>query len=269
MKRTATDHSARTLLSACLALLALCAALPARAPAETGAVKLQAAFDPLALGRRTTLEFGFSFAAPAGKVPQPLTGIELRYPNNLGLGLSGLGLASCQAAALEAGGPRRCSPNAVMGFGEVLTGVVLGSDIVSERAPITILRAPDRERRLAVLFFAEGTTPIDTRIIFPGLLLPTRAPFGGVVNIGVPLVETLPGAPYVSVVELHSTIGPKRVVYYEHVGARTLAYQPRGILLPRRCPRGGFPFAANFSFADGSHASAKTTVRCPRRRGKS
>jgi hypothetical protein len=261
----ATEPNARRLVCAFLVMLVLCSGLPSHAAAETAAVQLHAAFNPLALGHRTTLEFGFAFAAPPGKVPQPLTGIELHYPNNLGLGLSGLGLATCDAPALEAGGPRRCSPNAVMGFGQVLTGVVFGADIVSETAPITIMRAPDKEGRLAVLFFAEGTTPIDTRIIFPGLLLPSRAPFGGVVNIGVPLVETLPGAPYVSVIKLHSTIGPKRVVYYERVGGHTLAYTPRGILLPPHCPRGGFPFAASFSFADGSRASAKTTVRCPKR----
>jgi hypothetical protein len=144
--------------------------------------------------------------------------------------------------------------------------VVFGSEIVGESAPITIMRAPDQEGRLAVLFYAEGTDPVDARIIFPGLLLSSAAPFGGVVNIGVPLVETLPGAPYVSVMRLRSTIGPKKVVYYEHVGGRTLAYQPLGILLPRRCPRGGFPFAARFAFTDGSRLSAHTSVPCPKRR---
>jgi hypothetical protein len=236
------------------------------APVTTATVKLSAAFSPLALGRRTTLEFGFSFAAPPGRVPPPLTGIELHYPNNIGLGLSGLGLATCDIPAMEAAGPGGCSPNAVMGFGEVLTGIVLGTEIVSEVAPITIMRAPDREGHLAVLFYAEGTAPVDARIIFPGLLLPSAAPFGGVVNIGVPLVETLPGAPYVSVISLSSTLGPKKVIYYEQVDGHTLAYQPRGILLPPSCPRAGFPFVARFSFSDGSKATAKTTIACPRRR---
>jgi hypothetical protein len=235
-------------------------------PVDATAVKLSAAFSPLALGKRTTLEFGFRFVVPAGTVPPPLTGIELHYPSNLGLGLSGLGLANCDVPTLEAKGPGGCSPNAVMGFGEVFTGVVFGTETVGETAPITIVRAPDQEGRLAVLFYAEGTTPVDARIIFPGLLLASTAPFGGVVNIGVPLVETLPGAPYVSVLRLRSTIGPKKVVYYEQVSGRTLAYQPLGILMPRRCPHGGFRFAAKFSFTDGSHDSAATTVRCRERR---
>jgi hypothetical protein len=266
-------------LRACAILAIACAPLPptaaalarppgarALAPVHATRVKLTAAFSPLALGRRTTLEFGFRFVVPAGAVPPPLTGFELHYPNNLGLGLSGLGLASCDTSTLEARGPGGCSPNSVMGLGEVLTGVVFGTEVVGETAPITIVRAPDREGRLAVLFYAEGAAPVEARIIFPGLLLASPAPFGGVVNIGVPLVETLPGAPFVSVVRLHATIGPKRILYYEQVGGRTLAYRPLGILLPKRCPRGGFPFAARFGFTDGSRLSARTSVPCSQRR---
>ena len=254
-----------TALGLCAPAASLAGAATTSAPADATAVKLSAAFNPLVLGKRTTLEFGFRLVVPGGTVPPPLTGIELHYPSNLGLGLSGLGLASCDVPTLEAKGAGGCSPNSVMGFGEVFTGVVFGAETVRETAPITIVRAPDQKGRLAVLFYAEGATPVDARIIFPGLLLASTAPFGGVVNIGVPLVETLPGAPYVSVIRLRSTIGPKKVVYYEQVSGRTLAYQPLGILLPRRCPRGGFPFAARFSFTDGSRLSAHTSVPCPKR----
>ena len=244
-------------------LLGIC--LPNTARAAPSA-KLQAKFIPEQLGGRTTLEFGFAFTASPGQVPPPLTQIELRYPDKLGLGLSGLGLATCTAKTLEATGPSGCPPNSVMGYGSALTGVVLGSTTVSESAPITMLRTPDQQGHLAVLFSAEGTTPVDTRIVFPGLLLPAPAPFGGQVSVGVPLVPTLPGAPYISVIQLHATIGPRMVTYYEQAGGKTLAYQPKGILLPTGCPKRGFPFAAQFSFLDGSVASARSTVPCPVRR---
>ncbi len=246
------------------ALIALC--LPVTAAHATPSAKLSAKFMPERLGGRTTLEFGFSFTAPAGEVPPPLTQIELRYPDRLGLGLSGLGLATCTAHTLEAWGPTHCPPNSVMGYGAAVTGVVLGSTVISENAPITMLRTPNQQGHLAVLFSAEGTTPVDTRIVFPGLLLPAPAPFGGQVSVGVPLVPTLPGAPYISVIRLHATIGPRMVTYYEQAGGKTLAYQPLGILLPRSCPRRGFPFAAQFRFLDESVANANTTVPCPRRR---
>ncbi len=257
MSRTTIGRWA-TLLTA--VLLGLC--LPAVTQA-TPSAKLNATFIPERLGQATTLEFAFSFTAPAGQVPPPLTQIELRYPDNLGLGLSGLGLATCTAETLEASGPSGCPPDSVMGYGAALTGIVLGSTIITESAPITILRSPDQEGHLAVLFSAEGTTPVDTRIVFPGLLLPAPAPFGGLVSIGVPLVPTLPEAPYISVIRLHATIGPEKVTYYEQAGGRTLAYRPKGILLPNSCPRRGFPFAAQFRFLDNSVASAQTAAPCP------
>ncbi len=254
----------RTLI---LQAILLCAALPAAARATTSA-SLSASFAPDRLGQRSTLNFGFSFAAPTGQVPPPLTQMDLRYPSNLGIALSGLGLATCTAQTLEVSGPSGCATDSVMGRGEALTGIVLGTTPITESAPITVLRAPDQEGRIALLFNSEGTTPVNTRIVFPGLLLPAPSPFGGLVSIGVPLVPTLPGAPYISVLHLQATIGPIGVTYYEHVDGVTLAYQPRGILLPKRCPRGGFPFAAEFGFEDGSQASARTVAPCPARRKK-
>jgi hypothetical protein len=247
-------------------MAALLSLLLTGAAHATTAAKLTAKFIPERLGGRTTLEFGFSFTSPPGQVPPPLTQIELRYPDRLGLGLSGLGLSTCTAHTLEASGPSKCPPNSVMGYGAAFTGVVLGTTTITETAPITILRTPDQQGRLAVLFSAEGTTPVDTRIVFPGLLLPAPAPFGGQVSVGVPLVPTLPGAPYISVIRLHATIGPRMVTYYEHAGGTTLAYRPLGILLPKRCPHRGFPFAAQFRFVDGSITPANTAIPCPRRR---
>jgi hypothetical protein len=224
--------------------------------------RLTAAFKPNRLGHRTTLQFGFSFSAPAGQVPPPLTEVELRYPNQLGIGLSGLGFDTCTLSVLEASGPHGCPPNSVMGYGVVLTGIVLGTTIISEQAPITILRAPDHSGSIALLFYSEGTKPVATTIVFGGLLVPAPVPFGGQVNIGVPLVPTLPGAPYISVIKLHATIGPEKVTYFERVSGQTLAYRPKGILLPPKCPRGGMPFSARFSFLDKSEASAATAVPC-------
>lgn len=272
-ERTLRPALRRLVLAGCICLPAVTAlaALPAFASAQTKA-KLSASFSPNRLGARATLNFGFSFSAPRDEVPPPLTQIELRYPANLGIGLSGLGLATCRAKALEEEGPSGCPANSVMGYGVVLTGIVLGTTPITENAPITIFRAPDDTGRLALLFYAEGTKPVATTIIFPGLLLPAPVPFGGQVSIGIPLVPTLPGAPYISVIHLKATLGPKKVTYYEKVGGVTLAYKPRGILLPDRCHRHGFPFVADFGFSDGTHTRARTAVKCPRepkrRRGR-
>ncbi|HWX86767.1 MAG TPA: hypothetical protein VNX67_01190, partial [Solirubrobacteraceae bacterium] len=125
--------------------------------AQATSTALSATFIPERLGQATTLEFAFSLSAPPGQVPPPLTQIELRYPDNLGLGLSGLGLATCTAKILEVSGPSGCPPDSVMGYGAALTGIILGTTSITESAPITIFRSPDQQGHLAVLFAAEGT----------------------------------------------------------------------------------------------------------------
>jgi hypothetical protein len=230
---------------------------------------LTAAFIPERLGQRTTLSFGFRIRGGAGLLPPALTAIDLSYPNNLGIALSGLGLVTCTAAALEASGIAGCQENSIMGFGSATAEISLGSDVVGEPVPITILRAPDEEGHISLLFDAVGTTPLNTSAVFPGTLLPAPAPFGGQVSIDVPLIASLPGAPDVSIVRLHATLGPSGVAYSKPLEGRTVGYQPPGILLPPTCPKGGFPFKTQLSFADGSHASARAVDPCPGRRRQS
>jgi hypothetical protein len=151
-----------------------------------------------------------------------------------------------------------------MGYGTALAEIPIGPEIVHENGEIFLIRAPSQNGHIAMLFYAKGVSPVDARIVFPGLVLPAARPFGGLVRIAVPLVPSLPEAPDVAVVQVSSTIGPKHLTYYERVHGKLVAYNPQGILLPDRCPRGGFPFAAAFTFLDGSHASAHSVVPCPR-----
>jgi hypothetical protein len=246
-----------------VAVLLASACLPATAHAAQS-VSLSAMFTPERLGVSTTLGIGFRIAAPAHRVPSPLTGVDLRYPANLGIALSGLGLATCSAQTLEAFGPVACPANSLMGYGIALAEVAVGPEIIRETARITVVRAPTQNGHLALLVHANGGGPVNAQIVFPAVLLASSPPFGGRLHMNVPLVPSIPGAPDVAVVQVSSTLGPRNITYYERVHGRTVGYTPKGILLPSSCPRGGFPFAARFSFQDGSHAAAHTAVPCPR-----
>jgi hypothetical protein len=235
----------------------------------TQSVTLHATLTPERLGHGTTVGFGFDIAAPIGLVPPPLTELDVRYPRGVGIALSGLGIASCTADRLEAWGPEGCPANSFMGYGTALAEIQIGPEIIRESAEVIVFQAPVRNGRLAMLFYASGRTPVDASIVFPALLLPAPPPFGGLVHIDVPLVPSLPGAPDVAVVRVRSTIGPQHLTYYRRAHGKLVPYKPPGILLPDRCPRGGFPFAASFTFQDGSHASARTAVPCPRSRSRS
>lgn len=226
--------------------------------------KLSAALSPEHLGQGTTIIFGFTIATTTGRVPSPLVSLDLYYPANLGIGTSGLGLETCSAAVLEAHGPEGCPSQSQMGYGKGLVEVPFGPEVLRETTQTSIFMAHIQEGHIGLLFYAEGHSPVSAQIVFHGLVLPAPDPFGGDLNTTIPLVPTLPGAPNAALVQLRSTIGPLHLVYFEHTRGKYLPYHPRGIVLPRTCPRGGFHFSASFSFEDGSHTSARTSVPCPR-----
>jgi hypothetical protein len=244
------------------AAILLCACLPSAAQAGQ-AVRLSATLTPERLGHGTTVGFAFEIAAPPNRVPPPLTGLDLSYPGNLGFALSGLGLATCLATTLAVLGPEGCPAESRMGYGAALAEIPVGPLIVREPAEVAIVRTIDPGGRLALLFYADGEEPVSAQIVFPGVLVPAPAPFGGQVHVDVPLVPSLPEAPDVAIVRLRATLGPQHLTYYRHVNGRAIPYNPKGILLPKRCPRGGFPFAGRFTFVDGSTATAHTSVACP------
>lgn len=221
-------------------------------------------FTPERLGHGTTVNVSAQIAAPADSVPPPLTTLDIHYPRQLGVATGGLGLSTCTQATLQALGPEGCPANSRMGQGTATAEIPIGPIIIRETAEVAIIRGPEREGHLALLFYAEGKTPVNAQIAFPGLLRP--GPEGDEsIHIDVPLVPSVPEGPDVAVVRLHATLGPRGLTYYEHTHGHTIAYRPQGVLLPNKCPRGGFAFSATFGFLDGSTTNAQATVPCPAR----
>jgi hypothetical protein len=231
-------------------------------PAHT--VRLSAAFSPERLGAGTTIRFGLQIATPGGRAPSPVTDMQLLLPAGLGIATSDLGLETCSPASLEQNGLAGCPPNSLMGRGSAAAEAPFGSAFVTEQAPITLFSGPLQDGHPQLLFFANGEYPVLADIMFGALVLPAKAPFGGLLNATLPLLPSVPEGPDVALVRLQTTIGAKGITYHEHVKGRTINFHPRGILLPRSCPRGGFTFAARLSFQDATHSSASTAVPCPR-----
>jgi hypothetical protein len=248
------------------ALACVCACLPGACLASETA-KLHVQLTPERLGAGTTIVFSFQISgdSEATGVPSPLRAVDLSYPAGFGLGTSGLGLESCTATTLEADGPRGCPADSAMGYGSAMVDVPFGQELVEERADIDMFMAPVDEGQVEMVFFASALTPIHAELVFPAMLATAAPPAGGSLNTSVPLVPTLPDAPDAAVVRLTSTIGPLNLTYYEQLGGRNVAYKPRGVVLPKACPRSGFPFKAVFDFEDGTRTDAAVNVPCPHR----
>ncbi|HEX5852197.1 MAG TPA: hypothetical protein VFY36_03795 [Solirubrobacteraceae bacterium] len=137
--------------------------------------------------------------------------------------------------------------------------VPFGPFLVKERVRLLLLAGPSPDGYLHLLIGVIGEFPVSARLLLSGELR------SGYLAFTVPPIPGLPEGPYVAVTNMRLTIGG-RLTYYERVHGRIVAYHPPGIGLPRSCPRRGFAFAATFTFLDGASASARTAVRCPRRR---
>jgi len=255
-------HRSRLVVFA--ALLASVAA-PAVAGAVSERASLSASFDPDVLGAATTITFSFHLSTSEGVAPPPLTSMDLQMPAGMNYTTTTLGLALCQPAALQAQGLAGCPPNSRLGYGSAYVEVPFGTGAGHEIPEIQAVAGPSTTGNLAVLFYANGLYPVSAQLTFGGEVLPDNGRFGSQLAANVPLVTSVPGGPDVSIVNVKTTIGPSHLTYYKHVHGRLVPFKPRGVSVPERCPHGGFPFAANFSFQDGSRANAQVTVPCPRR----
>jgi hypothetical protein len=237
----------------------------AHAAAPEASASLHVSLVPEKLGRGTTIKFGFVLAGPDGRraLPPPVTALSLLYPHGFGIITSGLGLASCTTTALETLGPRGCPSRSLMGYGTAIGALKVEHEIVDEEALTAIFMAPFDNGEIALLFFLEAYSPLLSENVFNGRLLPARAPFGGALTIAVPPIEGFLEGSDVALVRFRSTIGPLGITYYNHMHGKFVPYRPSGIVLPHQCPRGGFPFAARFTFADGGKLTTHTTVPCP------
>ena len=250
---------ARTLGVCATALLAFGAASALAVPK----VALHAGFNPERLGQSTTVNLRILIAPGAEPIPPPLVHAEVRYPAGLDPQLSGLGIDACTAATLETAGIGACPPDSVMGEGQAIAEFLIAHRIVREVAQITAVRTTEQEGHLTMLMYVYDETAVSAQLILTGRLLPANDPFAGFLDIHVPLLQSLPGTPDVSVAEIQLGLGPESLTYSEDVAGKVVHYIPEGIDLPKRCPRGGFPFAVTLGFANGSHASATRRVPCP------
>lgn len=189
-------------------------------------------------------------------LPAPVRRSALRLPSGMTLYLAAL--QSCGAARLRAHGPRSCPARSRIGGGWASTEVHMGSQIVTEQVALSVFLGLPRGLQPSFNVLAEGLTPLDERVVMGGVVLPATRPYGEELVISIPPISTLPLEPDASVTSLSLTIGARRRSPKRHGQRQNAA------ILPAHCPSGGLPFAAEFTYADGSKGTAQAAIPCPR-----
>lgn len=224
-------------------------------PSQRTSAVISASLSPDRPGARSTLRFSIRYSGnEAGAVPSPVRRAVLSFPAGLTLDIPQL--SACSGRRLRARGARGCSPQSKLGDGHALVVAPLGSQTLSEAISLSIFLGAPRNLQPTVEVLGQGLTPFDERVLLSGATLSGQAPYGEELEISIPPIPTLPLEPNASMASISLEIGAP---------ARTRASTANAVLVPSRCPPGGFPFAGEFTYADGSAGNATTTIPCPNR----
>jgi hypothetical protein len=183
--------------------------------------------------------------------PAPVIGVVVDLP--AGTKLHPQGFATCPMATLVSHEVEKCPKRSFAGPpGEVLGMVSFGNSRVLEKGTLQAFFAPGG--RLA--FYTEGREPAQVEVLAFANISTAPAPFGPRFSAEVPLVATVPEAPYASALTIKSKIGAgfKR-------GKKLISYGT----VPKRCPRGGFKGRVEIAFLGGETVTVQPTVPCPKR----
>jgi hypothetical protein len=255
-------YSGRTAtLVLCLAALG---ALPASSAQAQETVQItKAGFSPAKLGAPTNAFGSAIIGSTEGPVPSPIEHVNVYGPAGVTLDLRGSG--TCDEATLARIGPQACPANSRAGFGGGEGIYQLGGELVEEKYTLDFFLADNRPGHVALLVFLQGHSPVSVEVVFGGSVIRGPAPYGLGFSLDVPLIKVLPDASDASAKSAFVTLGAHNVAYYRTVHGKRTLFHVRGIILPKSCPRGGWPVASQFKFEDGSTVMAKRSVPCPKR----
>jgi hypothetical protein len=264
-KGTNTPLNTRPIGVACALAVALtiCAALvaPARVNAS-GAARAAAApeatsatftptLSPSRPGAKGALTLAVTYTGGTMGVPAPVHHTVVSLPRGLTLEIPSL--RSCSVARLQAHGPDSCPPQSLVGRGHALAEALAGSEVISEEVALWAFIGPPRGNTPTLELVGEGSTPVPAQLVVTGTILPARPPYGEQLVIPFPPIPSLPSITETALANLTLTIGASGP--HPARGANT-------VVVPR-CPTGGWPFAAAFTYADGSSDSTVARQPCP------
>jgi hypothetical protein len=223
--------------------------LPPSAPAPTSA-SITASLSPDRLGAPAALTLTIRYEGGEFGVPSPVRRSVLRLP--AGMRLEVPSLHSCSTARLRARGPGGCPAQSRLGAGHLLAETHMGSQIVSEEVSLRAFLGPPDGLQPTFEILAQGYTPLDESVVFGGSVHSGEAPYGEQLTMSIPPVPTLPLEPDASIVTFSLTVGSS-------LGGGGQS----AVRVPSRCPAGGLPFGARFTYAGGSEGEATASIPCP------
>jgi hypothetical protein len=219
----------------------------------------EASFSPNGLGVPTNA-FGRAVIGSTSPVPSPITHVNVLGPAGVTLNLRGSG--TCSVARLENTGPKACPADSKAGVGGGEGVYEIGHEVIKEAFTFDVFLIDNHPGHVQLAIYLQGSMPVSIEIVFTAMVIQEPKPYGLGFSLNVPLIKVLPEASDASAVSTFITLGAKNFAYYKTVHGKRKLEHIKGIITPKRCPAGGWPVAAEFSFQDGQTVMAKHTIPC-------
>lgn len=179
--------------------------------------------------------------------PPPIIGVNFYLPSSTKVHTAGF--PTCSRTTIEQIGAVGCPKGSTAAVGKAVGFVTFGGERVEEQAELSAFFAPGG----GFEFFADGRLPVSLEILGTAHLvnLDSAGNVGPELIAEVPLVASVPDAPFASVRSIDITAGAARRSHGHTI------YLGR---LPMKCPKGGFLVKAEVIFAENGEPSRPETV---------
>jgi hypothetical protein len=199
------SRSGRPLSAALVAAISFVCLSPSSATA-TPSVSFAPAFrEGVRAGEASAASLNMSIAGTEyGGFPAPVTELTMRFP--AGTSFSTVGFPTCPYPTLEpaGAGPKGCPAGSSAGSPGTFNAIVaFGKEMIKEQGTLETFFTPDG----GVAMFLFGHEPVLIELLAHGTPEPAVGGYGPALSFAMPLVETVPGADYLSLTNLSFGLG--------------------------------------------------------------
>jgi hypothetical protein len=247
---------------ALVAIGVLCTCLTAAAAAWAAeTLEVTASFSPEKLGAPTNVHGTATIGSTTGSLPSPPAEITVMGPPGITVNTKGVGI--CTPATLENRGPEGCPKTSKAGFGGGVGAYEIAHEINEEPFTLNFFRGPNENGHVVLLSYLNAVSPISVQLVLKAQVVKEPKPYGLGFTFTVPPIESVPGASNATAKSIFITLGAANAAYFEKVGGKRKLVHVKGIVLPKTCPKGGFPYQTRFLFEDGTTNTVTHTIPCP------
>ena len=225
-------------------------------------LEVTASFSPDKLGAPTNVHGTATIGSTSGPLPSPIAEATVMGPAGLTVDTKGVGI--CNAVKLEQTlEPNVCPKDSKAGFGGGVGAYELAGQVNEEPFTLNFYRGPNEDGHLVILAYLNAVSPVSVQLVLKAQVVNEPKPYGLGFTFKVPPIESLPGASNATAKSIFITLGAPNAAYYEQVGGKRKLVHVKGIIVPKTCPKGGFPYETQFAFEDGTSNAVKGTIPCP------